>query len=254
VKQCSKGSLKKKKPKVTVVKQCNSCTTLTHSLTYLLTHSPDVTVQRQSFFRYVLVLPHSLTQSLNHSITPHEWLWTRANPLRHSLTPSGSSPHTLSLTHSHTPSHTTIRCPLTPALTPLHTHSHTALTHSITPPPNHSITLPPLTHSLTHSLTQPSHSDSLTYSLTHSLAMQRPDYVDKATGQVFDTNSPTFEGWLTKQRCSSLTHSLTHSYTIPFTLLPTVSHTHSLTTPLTRTLSHSLCCPLCHTRTHSLTH
>ena len=29
--------------------------------------------------------------------------------------------------------------------------------------------------------------------------MQRPDYVDKATGQVFDTNAANFEGWLTKQ-------------------------------------------------------
>lgn len=29
--------------------------------------------------------------------------------------------------------------------------------------------------------------------------MHRPDYVDKATGQVFDTNAANFEGWLTKQ-------------------------------------------------------
>jgi len=29
--------------------------------------------------------------------------------------------------------------------------------------------------------------------------MQRPQYVDSNTGQVYDTSQPNFEGWLTKQ-------------------------------------------------------
>ena len=78
---------------------------LTHPLTYSLTHS----------------LTHPLTHSLSHSLTH-----SHAHPLTHSLTHLPTHPSTHSLAHSPTHSGVSTTCPLT---------------HSITHSPTHPLTL-----------------------------------------------------------------------------------------------------------------